>query len=74
MGLLNNITKMRLGFQGKKPQFNNETKDSTLHNQSSNLGVPSYSRNPSILDENDSNNTNKYKSGDGNKYMDNLPE
>jgi hypothetical protein len=72
MGLLDFLPKMRLGFQGAKPKFNAEDKLSTLHNQSSTIGEPKYSRNPSILDETDSLNTSKYKSGKGKKYSDQL--
>jgi hypothetical protein len=63
---------MRLGFQGAKPKFNAEDKISTLHNQSSTIGQPTITRNPSILDEADSLNTSKYKSGKGKKYSDQL--
>ena len=72
MGLLDFLPKMRLGFQGAKPKFNAEDKISTLHNQSSTIGQPTITRNPSILDENDSLNTSKYKSGKGKKYSDQL--
>ena len=50
MGLLDFLPKMRLGFQGAKPKFNAEDKISTLHNQSSTIGQPTITRNPSILD------------------------
>jgi hypothetical protein len=72
MGLLDFLPKMRLGFQGAKPKFNAEDKISTLHNQSSTIGQPTITRNPSILDEADSLNTSKYKSGKGKKYSDQL--
>ncbi len=72
MSLLDFLPKMRLGFQGAKPQFNAEDRASTLHNQSSSTGDPKYKRNPSILDEADSLNTSKYKSGKGKKYSDQL--
>lgn len=74
MGLLEKITETQLGYKGKKPQFDAETLNSTLHNQSSNLGIPNISRIPSILDENDPNNKNIYKSKSGEGYIDNLPK
>ena len=70
MGLLDFLPKMRLGFQGAKPQFNAEDKISTLHNQSSTIGDPKIKRNPSLLDEADNANKSKYKSGTGKKYTD----
>lgn len=73
MGLLQNISKT-LGFGGAKPKFNAESKISTLHNQSSTIGDPKILRNPSILDETDTLNTNKFKSSKGQKYTDNLPK
>lgn len=73
MGLLNKIS-TKLGFGGAKPNFNAETKISTLHYQSSTIGDPKIVRNPSILDETDSLNKNKFKSGKGQKYNDNLPK
>ena len=72
MSLLDFLPKMRLGFQGAKPKFNAEDKISTLHNQSSTIGDPKYSKNPSILDEADSANSAKYKSAKGKKYTDQL--
>jgi hypothetical protein len=72
MSLLDFLSKMRLGFQGAKPKFNAEDKTSTLHYQSSTIGDPKYKRNPSILDEADSLNISKYKSGKGKKYSDQL--
>jgi hypothetical protein len=69
MGLLQNISKV-LGFGGVKPNFDAETKTSTLHNQSSTIGNPKYKRNASILDETDALNNNKFKSGSGKKYND----
>ena len=72
MGLLDNISKMLLGYQGQKPKFNAETKISTLHNQSSTIGDPKIVRNPSILDEADSLNSSKYKSTKGRKYTDQI--
>jgi hypothetical protein len=73
MGLLQNISKT-LGFGGTKPNFNAESKTSTLHNLSSSTGNPKVKRNPSILDETDTLNNNKFKSGKGQKYNDNLPK
>jgi len=73
MGLLDKIS-TKLGFGGVKPKFNAENKISTLHNQSSTIGDPKIIRNPSILDETDSLNKNKFKSGKGQKYNDNLPK
>lgn len=73
MGLLENISKT-LGFGGVKPNFNGESKTSTLHNLSSSVGKPAISRNPSILDETDALNTNKFKSAKGKKYTENLPK
>jgi hypothetical protein len=72
MGLLQNISKL-LGYGGNKPQFDGETKISTLHNLSSSTGDPKIKRNPSILDETDTLNNNKFKSAKGQKYTDNLP-
>jgi len=73
MGLLQNISKT-LGFGGTKPNFNAESKTSTLHNLSSSTGNPKVKRNPSILDETDTLNNNKFKSGKGQKYTDTLPK
>lgn len=73
MAIINQISN-RLGFGGKKPKFDNETKKSTLHNQSSVTGDPVIKRNQSILDETDSFNTSKYKSRVGSRYIDNLPK
>jgi len=70
MGLLDNISKMLLGYKGEKPNFNAETKTSTLHNQSSTIGDPKITRNPSILDEADTLNTSKYRATSGKKYTD----
>jgi hypothetical protein len=72
MGLLQNISKM-LGYGGEKPSFNGEVPTSTLHNLSSSTGNPKFKRNPSILDETDTLNNNKFKSAKGQKYTDNLP-
>jgi len=72
MSLLDFLPKMRLGFQGAKPQFNTEDKTSTLHNQSSTIGDPAYKKNPSLLDEADSLNSSKYRSVKGKKYSDQL--
>lgn len=72
MGLLDNISKMLLGYKGQKPSFNAETKISTLHNQSSTIGDPKITRNPSILDEADSLNTSKYRASSGKKYSDQI--
>ena len=75
MGLLDNLAKMTLGFGGKKPtNFSGESKTSTLHNESSTIGQPAISRKASILDETDALNTNKFKSGKGQKYNDKLPK
>jgi hypothetical protein len=71
MGLIENLSKMMLGFKGAKPSFNAESKISTLHNQSSTLGIPTIVRNSSILDETDILNKNKFKSSPGQKYNDN---
>ena len=72
MGLLQNIS-TKLGFGGVKPKFAGETKISTLHNQSSTIGDPKITKNPSILDETDTLNNNKFKSAKGQKYTDKLP-
>jgi hypothetical protein len=72
MGLLDNISKMLLGYKGQKPNFNAETKTSTLHNQSSTIGDPKITKNPSILDEADTLNTSKYKAASGKKYSDQI--
>jgi len=73
MGLIDKIAETEFGYKGSKPEFDGETPNSTLHNQSSNLGIPSIDTPSSILDENDINNLNKWKSKTGKKYMDNLP-
>jgi len=70
MSLLDNLSKMLLGYQGAKPKFNSETPESTLHNQSSTLGQPTIIRNSSNLDEADKLNNSKYKSAKGRKYLD----
>ncbi len=70
MSLLDNLSKMLLGYKGVKPKFNSEVPTSTLHNQSSTLGQPTITRNPSILDEADKLNNSKYKSLKGKKYLD----
>jgi hypothetical protein len=72
MGLLDSISKMALGYKGQKPNFNGETKISTLHYQSSTIGNPNIKRNSSILDETDTLNTSKYKSTRGRKYTDQI--
>jgi hypothetical protein len=75
MGLLDSIAKMTLGLGGIKPQnFSGESSTSTLHNQSSTIGDPKIKRNPSILDETDILNNNKFKSTPGQKYNDKLPK
>ena len=73
MGLLQNISKT-LGFGGTKPDFKGETKTSTLHKLSSTINDPIITKNPSILDEKDAMNKNKFRSGKGQKYTDNLPK
>jgi hypothetical protein len=72
MGLLDNISKMLLGYKGQKPKFNAEVRTSTLHNQSSTIGDPKITKNPSILDEADTLNTSKYKAASGKKYNDQI--
>jgi hypothetical protein len=74
MGLYENLSKMLLGLKGQKPKFNAESKTSTLHYQSSTLGEPKIIKNPSILDEVDGMNKNKYRSAKGQKYTDKLPK
>jgi hypothetical protein len=74
MGLLDNLPKMLLGLKGQKPNFSGENDKSTLHYQSSTIGDPKILRKPSILDEADSLNNNKYKSGKGKRYEDNYPK
>lgn len=75
MGLLDIIAKTKLGFGGSKPtNFSGESKTSTLHNQSSTIGDPKITRNPSNLDETDALNKNKFKSAKGQKYNDKLPK
>ena len=75
MGLLDSIAKMTLGLGGNKPKnFNAESKTSTLHKDSSTIGEPKITKNPSILDETDALNNNKFKSGKGQKYNDKLPK
>jgi hypothetical protein len=73
MGLLQNISKT-LGFGGTKPNFNAESKTSTLHKLSSTINEPIILKNPSILDETDAMNKNKFRSAKGKKYTDNLPK
>jgi hypothetical protein len=73
MGLLQNISKT-LGYGGTKPDFKGETKTSTLHKLSSTINDPKITRNPSILDETDAMNRNKFRSAKGQKYTDNLPK
>jgi hypothetical protein len=70
MSLLDNLSKMLLGYKGAKPKFNAEAPTSTLHNLSSTLGQPSITKNPSNLDEADKLNNSKYKSLKGRKYLD----
>jgi len=77
MGLLQNIS-TRLGFGGTKPNFQGESKTSTLHFRSSTINDPKlmgrYAKlNPSNLDETDALNKNIYKSAKGQKYTDKLP-
>jgi hypothetical protein len=74
MGLLDNLSKSFLGLNGQKPNFSGESKDSTLHFQSSTIGDPIILRNSSILDETDTMNRNKFRSNTGKKYTDNLPK
>lgn len=74
MGLYENLSKMLLGLKGQKPNFNGESRTSTLHYQSSTINDPKIIKNPSILDEVDGMNKNKYKSAKGQKYTDNLPK
>ena len=74
MGLIDNLSKMLLGLKGQKPKFDGETKTSTLHYKSSTMNDPKILRKASILDEADALNTNKFKSGIGKKYTDNLPK
>lgn len=78
MGLIDNLSKMMLGLKGAKPNFAGETPLSTLHRQSSTIGDPAFlkgsKRNPSLLDEADILNKNKFKSAKGQKYTDNLPK
>jgi len=73
MGLSENISSI-LGYGGGKPRFNAESKQSTLHYQSSINGTPKIVRKSSILDENDTFSNNKFKSINGKKYTDNLPK
>lgn len=73
MGLYENLSKMLLGLKGQKPKFDGESRTSTLHYQSSTIGDPKIIKKPSILDETDAMNNNKFKSGKGKKYTDNLP-
>jgi hypothetical protein len=73
MGVLNNISRT-LGFGGEKPRFNVESKQSTLHYQSSINNNPKIVRQSSILDEGDTFNNNKFKSTKGGKYIDKLPK
>lgn len=73
MGLLQNISKT-LGFGGAKPNFSGELNTSTLHKLSSTIGEPKITKNPSILDETDAMNKNKFRSAKGQKYTDKLPK
>jgi len=73
MGLLDDLSKMALGYKGQQPKFNAETKTSTLHYQSSTIGNPKLKNyKPSSLDEVDILNTSKYKSVGGRKYIDQI--
>jgi hypothetical protein len=77
MGLIENLSKMMLGLGGNKPKnFTPESPMSTLHYTSSTNGNPPFAKgskaNPSLLDEADSTNKNKFKSSKGQKYTDRL--
>jgi hypothetical protein len=78
MGLYENLSKMLLGLKGQKPNFEGESRTSTLHFKSSTIGDPPFTkgskRKPSILDESDGTNNNVYRSTKGKKYTDNLPK
>jgi hypothetical protein len=79
MGLYDNLSKMLLGLKGQKPNFEGESKTSTLHNKSSTINDPKFTGryaklNPSILDETDALNKNKFRSAKGQKYTDKLPK
>lgn len=73
MGLLQKLSSSMLGLKGVKPLFNGESKESTLHYLSSVNNQPNINRNPSILDETDNFNTNKYRSASDKTYLNNKP-
>jgi len=76
MGLLQNLINglSRLGYNGNRPPFNGETPGSTLHNTSSQNGIPPHPRNESILDEEDAANSSIWRSKIGDRYIDHLPQ
>lgn len=73
MGLLQKLNSSLFGFKGIKPFFKGESKNSTLHYLSSTNNNPKIVRNPSILDEQDTLNKNKYKSTPNKTYLNNKP-
>jgi hypothetical protein len=85
MGLLNLLSLSKFGFGGKKPNFNiTPNPPGSLHDTYSIDGNPKITLTstnplnpvprPSILDEKDVNNTNKFRSREGQRYIDNLPK
>jgi hypothetical protein len=73
MGLIDYLSKTALGYKGQQPKFNGETKESTLHYQSSTINDPKLKGEkqiPSTLDEMDTLNRSKYKSVEGKRYID----
>lgn len=74
MGLIDLLKTSIFGFKGEKPKYDGGDATSTLHYQSSINNKPSISKLPSILDEDDSHNTAKYRSTPGERYIDKLPK
>lgn len=73
MGLIDLLKTSILGWKGEKPPFSGETISSTLHNQSSINDKPDIKKEPSKLDEGDTNNKSKYNSSRSKRYLDKLP-
>jgi hypothetical protein len=75
MGLLNLLLGggSTLGWNGNRPPYPPPSPTSTLHNESSINDRPDITKTPSGLDEDDPNNNSRYRSTNGNRYIDNLP-
>jgi hypothetical protein len=84
--LINQLPNSRLGLKGQTPPFNTlPVPPRSLHQTYSVDGNPTGTKvlginkahplpMPSILDEMDGNNKNKFKSAIGKRYIDNLPK